>query len=484
VKKQQSKLKVAASPQKPDKWAELGFTHKVLRHVLIATSALLSFVAIFTALFYFIAHGSLNHIYLGSIPVKATDTQAQLQQKIISAASGYKLTIQYPDGAKKDFPLSSVGLNIDAKASAKDAKDLIKESVPERLRWWRPIYIQLDLSTDKTKLKNFINTDTVKVSLAPKDAVLAQDAGGIVLTPEQPGQGSRIDHAYGAIINAVSTLDASPLVFKSTVLHPNVTSQDLKTSQNKVNDLLSQKVVFNVAGHTITASKSDIAGWIELSPVTKEKTVDVNVDSGKILKYINKIAGPYVQPPRSRLITNTDSGQVVLDAGANGIDVLQKDQAAVDVAKQLLAGKDVKSDLVIKYAAAQTVEVQPYDKWLVADVSTKRMYAYEGTTLVKSFLVSAGAPKTPTVLGKYAVYAKYKSQDMQGANADGSRYFQPAVPYVNYFYKDYAVHGNYWRPDSWFGNINSSHGCIGVTVSDGAWIYSWAPIGTPVIVHS
>ncbi len=73
---------------------------------------------------------------------------------------------------------------------------------------------------------------------------------------------------------------------------------------------------------------------------------------------------------------------------------------------------------------------------------------------------------------------------MQGGNADGSRYFQPDVPYVNYFYADYAVHGNYWRPSSYFGNINSSHGCIGVSVGDGAWIYDWASIGTPVIVHT
>jgi lipoprotein-anchoring transpeptidase ErfK/SrfK len=356
--------------------------------------------------------------------------------------------------------------------------------VPERLRWWQPLYIQLDPTINRPQLKNFINTETTKVALAPKDAVLAKDSGAAVLTPEQAGKGSSIDHAYGAIYNAVSTLQPAPLVFKPAVLQPTITADDLKSSQDKVNRLLSQKVVFNIAGHEVTASKTDIAGWIELSPVAKEKTVDVNVDSGKVLQYINKIARPYVQPPRARLITNTESGQVVLDAGANGVDVMQKDKTAADVAKKLQDGKGLKTDLDIKYAAAQTVEVQPYDKWFIADITTKRMYAYEGTNLVKTFLISAGAPRTPTVRGKFAVYAKYKSQDMRGNNADGSRYFQPDVPYVNYFYGDYAIHGNYWRPSSWFGNINSSHGCIGVTTADGAWIYNWAGIGTPVIVHS
>jgi lipoprotein-anchoring transpeptidase ErfK/SrfK len=463
---------------------KLGFTTKVLHHVLFASAASLSIVSIFTAFFYFVAHGSLNHIYVGSIPVQATENKSVLEGKIKTAVDKYQIAVQYPDGTRKSYPLSSVGLAIDSHASAQVTKQLINESVPERLRWWSPMYLQLEVKIDKTQLKKFINTEATKVTLAPKDAALAKDSGAVVLTPDQPGKGSRIDHAYGALFNAASTLQPKPLVFKPAVLQPSITEADLKPSQDKVNDLLSQKVVFNVADHQITPSKTDIAGWIELSPVSKEKTVDVNVDSGKVLQYINKIAKPYVQPPRSRLITNTDNGQVVLDAGANGIDVLQKDQTAADVAKKLLENKGIKTDLTIKYAAAQTVEVQPYAKWFVADVTTKRMYAYEGTTLVRTFLVSAGAPRTPTVLGKYAIYTKYKSQDMSGANADGSRYFQPAVPYVNYFYGGYAIHGNYWRPDSWFGNINSSHGCIGINVSDGAWIYDWAPIGTPVIVHS
>jgi lipoprotein-anchoring transpeptidase ErfK/SrfK len=464
--------------------AELGFTQKVLHRVLFASVACLSVMAIFTAFFYFVAQGSLNHIYLGNIPLKATDSKEQIEQKISAASRKYNLTLQYPDGSKKTYPLSAVGMSIDVAGSAKSSKDLISESIPERLRWWRPMYLQLDVKTDKTKLKSFINNETTKVSLAPKDASIAKDSGAVVLTPEQPGQGSRIDHAYGAIFNAVTTLQPAPLVFKSAVLQPSITTAELKPSQDKVNAVLSQKVVFNIAGHQVEPSKTDIAGWIDLSPISKEKTVDVNVDSGKVLQYINKIAKPYVQPPRSRLITNTDNGQVVLDAGANGIDVVQKDKTASEVAKALIESKGVKSDLEIKYAASQTVEVEPYAKWFVADVTTKRMYAYEGTNLVKTFLISAGAPATPTVLGKYAVYTKYKSQDMSGNNADGSRYFQPAVPYVNYFYGGYAIHGNYWRPSSWFGNINSSHGCIGVNVADGAWIYDWASVGTPVIVHT
>ncbi|MEK7059829.1 MAG: L,D-transpeptidase, partial [Patescibacteria group bacterium] len=82
------------------------------------------------------------------------------------------------------------------------------------------------------------------------------------------------------------------------------------------------------------------------------------------------------------------------------------------------------------------------------------------------------------------IYAKHAQQDMRGNNVDGSRYFQPHVRWINYFYKDYAIHGNYWRPLSYFGNINSSHGCVSLVDGEAEWIYAWASIGTPVIVHT
>jgi hypothetical protein len=85
--------------------AELGFTARVLHHVMFAGSASLSALAVFTAFFYFTAHGSFNHIYIGTIPIKATDSQKQIEQKISGAAQKYQITLLYPDGSKKTYQL-------------------------------------------------------------------------------------------------------------------------------------------------------------------------------------------------------------------------------------------------------------------------------------------------------------------------------------------------------------------------------------------
>ena len=60
------------------------------------------------------------------------------------------------------------------------------------------------------------------------------------------------------------------------------------------------------------------------------------------------------------------------------------------------------------------------------------------------------------------------------------RYDLPNVPHVMYFYRDYAIHGAYWHNN--FGRP-MSHGCVNLSNSAAKWMYGWATVGTPVVVH-
>ena len=62
----------------------------------------------------------------------------------------------------------------------------------------------------------------------------------------------------------------------------------------------------------------------------------------------------------------------------------------------------------------------------------------------------------------------------------GYDYFLPDVPYVMYFFEDYAIHGTYWH--SSFGTP-MSHGCVNVSTPDAGWLFDWAPVGTLVNVR-
>jgi lipoprotein-anchoring transpeptidase ErfK/SrfK len=115
------------------------------------------------------------------------------------------------------------------------------------------------------------------------------------------------------------------------------------------------------------------------------------------------------------------------------------------------------------------------ERWIEVDLSEQRVYAYQGDQLIQSFLISSGTWATPTVLGKYRIYVKYRSQTMSGAG-----YYLPNVPYVMYFHKGYSFHGTYWHNN--FGTP-MSHGCLNMRTEEAAWLYKWASVGTLVHVH-
>ncbi len=115
------------------------------------------------------------------------------------------------------------------------------------------------------------------------------------------------------------------------------------------------------------------------------------------------------------------------------------------------------------------------ERWIDVDLSNQRLYAYQGNTLVASFIVSTGTARHPTVTGRYRIYLKLLYTDMAGPG-----YYLPDVPYTMYFYKGYAIHGTYWHNN--FG-VPMSHGCVNMRIDDAAWLYAWAPLGTLVNVH-
>jgi lipoprotein-anchoring transpeptidase ErfK/SrfK len=115
-------------------------------------------------------------------------------------------------------------------------------------------------------------------------------------------------------------------------------------------------------------------------------------------------------------------------------------------------------------------------KWIDISIGAQRLTAYEGQKAVFSVLISSGVAGRRTPIGQFAIRTKLASQTMSGPG-----YWLPNVPWVMYFAGANAIHGTYWHHN--FGHP-MSHGCINMTIADASWMYHWASIGTPVIVHN
>jgi lipoprotein-anchoring transpeptidase ErfK/SrfK len=127
-------------------------------------------------------------------------------------------------------------------------------------------------------------------------------------------------------------------------------------------------------------------------------------------------------------------------------------------------------------APAENPEPEPPvltgEKWIDVDLSEQTLTAYQGETVVMSFSISSGLPAHPTVTGTFQIWAKVASQTMTGGSrAAGDYYNLPGVPWVQYFYEDYSIHGTYWHNN--FGHP-MSHGCVNMRTEDAQWLFDWA----------
>jgi lipoprotein-anchoring transpeptidase ErfK/SrfK len=137
------------------------------------------------------------------------------------------------------------------------------------------------------------------------------------------------------------------------------------------------------------------------------------------------------------------------------------------------------------------------EKWIEVDLSEQKLYAIEGNRIVYEFPISSGLPSMPTVTGEFRIWGKIKAQRMTGGSvAAGTFYDLPNVPFVQYFYKGYSLHGAYWHND--FGKPRS-HGCVNLSIPAAEQLFYWtnpvlaseeysrtkiAPTeGTRVVVH-
>ncbi len=114
-------------------------------------------------------------------------------------------------------------------------------------------------------------------------------------------------------------------------------------------------------------------------------------------------------------------------------------------------------------------------RWIDVDLSEQTVRAYEGNAVVRAMVVSTGTSRYPTPPGRFRIYAKYPSVTMSGPG-----YYLTGVPHTMYFYRGYALHGTYWHNN--FGTP-MSHGCINLTRGDASWLYSFASVGTEVVIH-
>ncbi|MFE9171530.1 Ig-like domain-containing protein [Streptomyces kebangsaanensis] len=132
------------------------------------------------------------------------------------------------------------------------------------------------------------------------------------------------------------------------------------------------------------------------------------------------------------------------------------------------------------------------------DAKTKQMKVTRNGKVVKTIPISAGSPENKTYEGQMVISEKFKETRMNGATVgftddDGKgEYDIKDVPHaMRLSTSGTFIHGNYWGQGV-FGNVNTSHGCVGLQDkkgandpnTPGAWFYNNSMVGDVVVVQN
>jgi lipoprotein-anchoring transpeptidase ErfK/SrfK len=125
------------------------------------------------------------------------------------------------------------------------------------------------------------------------------------------------------------------------------------------------------------------------------------------------------------------------------------------------------------------------ERWILVDLAAQTTSAMVGEQVYYSALVTTGKDGWETPRGEFRIQYRVENETMTSAAIGAEEYYVlEDVLYTQYFTNvGHALHLNYWREPYYFGNIRSSHGCVGMRLEDAEFFWRFATYGTRVVIR-
>ncbi|MBI4950830.1 MAG: L,D-transpeptidase [Myxococcales bacterium] len=129
---------------------------------------------------------------------------------------------------------------------------------------------------------------------------------------------------------------------------------------------------------------------------------------------------------------------------------------------------------MIKEPEARPADVGPSERWVQARITWGYLLAMDGDTPAYVSAMSPGADGIrsaghSTKAGKHVIGWKLLASDMSGREG-GKDWFVDEVPWAQYYFGNFAVHGAWWHND--FGRPYS-HGCVNLPPNAARFLFGW-----------
>ena len=129
--------------------------------------------------------------------------------------------------------------------------------------------------------------------------------------------------------------------------------------------------------------------------------------------------------------------------------------------------------------------IGPEERWVLVDLSDQTAAAMVGDKPYHTALVTTGKDGWETPTGEFRIQYRVYDETMTSASIGAEEYYVlDHVLFTQYFTSaGHALHLNYWRPDSVFGNQATSHGCVGMRYADAEFFWNFVGVGSRVVIR-
>lgn len=348
--------------------------------------------------------------------------------------------------------------------------------------------VNLAYSIDEEKLNKYLTDIEGKINVAPKDSEVKTQGSSMQIIPAVFGRKLRTAELRDAILAASTKFENQPIKMAADVASPTILDDQTRVLAETADKVTSKKVSLTYQNKTYVPTKEVVVSWVTFTRPDDKSPWQMVIDPSKMTPYfktIGKEINVYSTAKKIRIENGTK--EIVTQEGANGL-IIDEGTLGSQISKKLESEPMVTLTIPMKVDNFKTLKdyvvVANWDKYIDVNISSQRMEAYlKGGERVGSWAVTTGKNGWNTPTGTHLISRKAYNVCMPNPP-----YSQPlcGIHYVSYFTSaGHAIHQAWWR--SSFGGMdyvwNGSHGCVNATLSVAQFIYDWAPIGTPVIIH-
>jgi hypothetical protein len=264
------------------------------------------------------------------------------------------------------------------------------------------------------------------------------------------------------------------------VIEPSISDASAGQTAVQLNQTLDTGLALVSQGEKVyTFTAPELVRFIHVDATLSAGVFRVDADREALTSVLGEAIVTISAKPGPKFTLVDGSGQelTVLREGRPARTLADMPSAIESIAKALAAGESsVETQWNTVDAGSQTITVGGAHEghWVDVHLDSQTATMFDGTTPIKTFLISGGLPDTPTPQGSFQIWVKELDTSIVGP--DYSYYGIVWVGWNN----TYALHSAYWHDA--FGEP-MSHGCINMRKDDVLEVYDWLDYGQWVEVH-